>query len=322
VTATVWDANNKSSTEALSGGNLVATSSGVGTVAASRTLTGKTYFEITPTTLTGTVAVGLVNRSYNMASGNILGTDNNGIGYKSSGAVVLNNVTLTTIATYVQGNVIGVAVDIENRLIWFRVGTGNWNNSGTANPATGVGGIDYSSMALTSLFPAAGGSATGAVMTAAFSTFTNTAPSGFVTTDTCQATAVNADFGAGRGSLSPASPILVARSTFQMGRGASTSGLVVPVAAVLPPATIGTSYSETISVQGGSPPYTFSVTGSMPPGLSLNASTGVISGTATTIGGYSFTIRVADANSLVGSEIFSIAVTAAASAVGNYGWAA
>jgi hypothetical protein len=47
-----------------------------------------------------------------------------------------------------------------------------------------------------------------------------------------------------------------------------------------PTATIGTPYSHTFSFSGGTPPYTFAITsGSLPPGLSLNTSTGVVSGT-------------------------------------------
>lgn len=324
--ATTWDANNKSSTEALSGGNLVATSSGVGTVSATRLMTGPTYFEVTPTTLTGTVAVGLVNRSYNMASGTILGTDNNGIGYKSSGAVVLNNVTLSTIATYAAGNIIGVAVDLQNRLVWFRVGTGNWNNSATANPATGSGGIDYSTMALTSLFPAAGGNATGAVMTAAFTGFTNTAPSGFSSVDSCQATATNADRNV-TGTKSVTISILAARAVFQMGQTASAGspGFAnpVPVATPLKGGTTGTAYSETISAQGSAPPFTFAVSsGALPTGCTLNTSTGVISGTPTVAATYSFVISATDAHGNVGVTSFTIIIATPASGAANYGWAA
>lgn len=194
--ATTWDANNKSAGFALSGGNLVATSSALATVAATRALTGPTYFEITVTTLTGTISIGLVNRSYNMASGTILGTDLNGIGYKSSGVVVINNATVATLAAYAQGNVIGVAVDVQNRLIWFRVGAGNWNNDVIANqnPVGSVGGISYAGMTLGTLLPAGGCSATGAVLTANFTgAFANAAPTGYITADTCAATAVNGD---------------------------------------------------------------------------------------------------------------------------------
>lgn len=55
--------------------------------------------------------------------------------------------------------------------------------------------------------------------------------------------------------------------------------------------TSGVAFSETISYSG-SGPITFTVqSGSLPTGLTLGSSTGVISGTPTTPGSYSFTIR-------------------------------
>jgi hypothetical protein len=208
--ATHWNPANKTAAFALDSTFLIATSSAIATAAATRSMTGLTYFEITATTLTGTLSIGFVNRSYNMASGTILGTDNNGLGFKSSGAVVLNNATLSTIQTYAQGDVVCVAVDIANRLVWFRTNGGNWNNSGAANPATGVGGIDYSSMSLGALLPAIGCSVTGAVLTGKFTSgFAQTAPSGFITVDTCAATARASWLGIGRNNraFSPAGAI-------------------------------------------------------------------------------------------------------------------
>jgi hypothetical protein len=70
----------------------------------------------------------------------------------------------------------------------------------------------------------------------------------------------------------------------------------------LPAATIGTAYSQTIAVTGGTAPYTFAVSGSLPAGLSLNTSTGVISGTPTTAGSSTFTITVTDSSLVALSE--------------------
>ena len=54
----------------------------------------------------------------------------------------------------------------------------------------------------------------------------------------------------------------------------------------LPGATVGTAYSQTVSATGGTGSYTYSVSaGALPAGLTLNASSGVISGTPTTAGG-------------------------------------
>jgi hypothetical protein len=65
----------------------------------------------------------------------------------------------------------------------------------------------------------------------------------------------------------------------------------------LPAGVIGTSYSQTLAAAGGITPYTWSITtGSLPTGLSLNASTGAISGTpsGTFTGTVSFTVTVTD----------------------------
>lgn len=60
---------------------------------------------------------------------------------------------------------------------------------------------------------------------------------------------------------------------------------------------VGTAYSSSLSVTGGIAPYTFSiVSGSLPPGLSLNGGTGAITGTPTAAGTYTFTARVRSAN--------------------------
>ena len=67
---------------------------------------------------------------------------------------------------------------------------------------------------------------------------------------------------------------------------------------ILATATIGTAYSSTDHASGGTLPYTWSVSaGSLPPGLSLNATTGNISGTPTTNGAYTFTLKIVDSSS-------------------------
>lgn len=53
------------------------------------------------------------------------------------------------------------------------------------------------------------------------------------------------------------------------------------------------NYSQTISVAGGAPPYSFFASG-LPQGLSIGNSTGIISGVPTTAGTYSVTVNVAD----------------------------
>jgi hypothetical protein len=60
-------------------------------------------------------------------------------------------------------------------------------------------------------------------------------------------------------------------------------------------ATSGGSYSSSLNISGGKMPYTFSVTaGSLPPGLTLDSSTGAITGTPGTGGKYIFSATVVD----------------------------
>lgn len=72
--------------------------------------------------------------------------------------------------------------------------------------------------------------------------------------------------------------------------------------AALPSAAVGNPYNQTIIASGGVAPYTFAVSaGALPTGLTLNPTTGVISGTPITTGFFSFTISARDANGCPGS---------------------
>jgi hypothetical protein len=65
----------------------------------------------------------------------------------------------------------------------------------------------------------------------------------------------------------------------------------------LPSAHVGTAYTGTLVARGGAPPYVWSIPGgSLPGGLALDGSTGVISGMTTTQGFSSFTMQARDAN--------------------------
>jgi hypothetical protein len=57
---------------------------------------------------------------------------------------------------------------------------------------------------------------------------------------------------------------------------------------------VGTPYSSPLAAAGGTPPYTYNIGGTLPPPLTLNASTGAITGTPTTAGTYTFTAGVTD----------------------------
>jgi len=79
----------------------------------------------------------------------------------------------------------------------------------------------------------------------------------------------------------------------------------------LPNPTVGTAYSQTISASGGTAPYTYSIsTGALPAGLTLNSSTGVLSGTPTAGGSFSFTVKATDSNSATGTQAYTLTVSA------------
>lgn len=68
-------------------------------------------------------------------------------------------------------------------------------------------------------------------------------------------------------------------------------------------AQVGQSYSATLTASGGAPPYTWSISsGALPAGMSLDSSTGAITGVPTTVGFAVFTIILSDGASPAVSE--------------------
>jgi hypothetical protein len=63
----------------------------------------------------------------------------------------------------------------------------------------------------------------------------------------------------------------------------------------LPNGSVGVSYSQQFQATGGTSPYAWSVKGSLPAGLVLNAATGALTGTPVTPGTQTFTVIVTDA---------------------------
>lgn len=166
----------------LSGGNLIATvlPTNGGVRGAGGLTSGKYYWENTYTTInTNTVGVGISLASASLTNATNIGFANIA---RTTGGITVNNVgSGSALGIINPAAVVGIAVDFTAKLIWFRIApAGNWNGSGTANPATGVGGISIASISTGPLYPCMYGQ-TGDKITANFgaTAFSGAVPSGF-----------------------------------------------------------------------------------------------------------------------------------------------
>src|SRR4029434_514692 len=196
VPITTWEAATVASVT-LSGGNLVphnpgttSPNQGAHTPTTAGKTSGKYYFEHTLTTLVPTgganlgVGVGTTSSTYtNM--GNSATTGAAGfIGSRNIWSNGANSGSVMGPGAIGSGSVICIAVDLDNRKIWFRPGPpfSNWNNSGTDNPATNTGGVTIPAGTMIPFVTFGGTSGTsGNKFTTNFgaSAFSRTVPSGF-----------------------------------------------------------------------------------------------------------------------------------------------
>jgi hypothetical protein len=83
----------------------------------------------------------------------------------------------------------------------------------------------------------------------------------------------------------------------------------INAAAPLPPGTVGVGYGSGLTAAGGHTPYTWQIlTGTLPPGLSLDAEGGIISGTPSKAGNFPFTAQVTDTDRVSATQDFAIVV--------------
>ncbi len=107
------------------------------------------------------------------------------------------------------------------------------------------------------------------------------------------------------------SPVQTATHQYTISVSASSSGSSISITtSSMPPGTVGTSYSKTLTASGGTSPYSWTiVSGTLPAGLSLNSSTGTVSGTPSQQGTANFTVKVTDSVQGTAQAAFSIAVS-------------
>jgi hypothetical protein len=96
----------------------------------------------------------------------------------------------------------------------------------------------------------------------------------------------------------------------------SVAPATCPVITIAPPVLpttgrVGEAASVTLVASGGTAPYTFTlVNGALPPGVTLTPA-GVLAGTPTTAGPFTFTIRATDANGCIAEITYTVVVAPA-----------
>ncbi|WP_078004317.1 autotransporter domain-containing protein [Izhakiella australiensis] len=83
-----------------------------------------------------------------------------------------------------------------------------------------------------------------------------------------------------------------------------------PAAGALPRATVGTAYSQTFSVSGGSAPYSWHLSGNLPDGLTF--ADGELKGTPLAAASVAFTLQATDANGASAQSTWQLEINAAA----------
>jgi hypothetical protein len=125
-------------------------------------------------------------------------------------------------------------------------------------------------------------------------------------------------------SVTSSSKVTVTATSAADGTKTATSEVtVVPLIKLaftirtVPAGTAGTPYSSSLSATGGTAPYLWQITaGSLPLGLSLDKTSGLVSGITSKSGSFSFTASVTDARSTSASTSLSLAINQ--STTGNF----
>ncbi|STQ98598.1 putative Ig domain-containing protein [Janthinobacterium lividum] len=163
----------------------------------------------------------------------------------------------------------------------------------SANPIT----LNLSGGAATSV--AVASAASHGMATASGTSITYTPTAGYGGPDSFTYTATN-----GIGTSAPATVTI------------TVGGPTITIApSTVPAAAVGSAYSQSVTAANGTGPYTYAISaGTLPAGLTLNAATGVLSGTPTAGGVFNFTVRATDSSTgsgpYSGARAYSMTVTA------------
>lgn len=193
--ASVWSATLSSPSVAISNGGLTATAGTLASGASQQSAlsntsqsSGKWFFEVeTVGTPDAGWATGICNTTFPTYDG--LGADGNGVGFYPGYTLQCywnNTFQYGGSTNDAAGDVISVAVDLTAQLIWFTspamrtaFGSGAWNDSGTASPASGTGGVSFSGFTGPAHIAWNAQSAGSAIINDGSATFSISPPTGF-----------------------------------------------------------------------------------------------------------------------------------------------
>jgi hypothetical protein len=145
ATANAWSDTDKDAAVVLTNSDRTArcsTTAGTGVRSTQRQLyatTGKWYAEF--------VVDNRASSDWTAGMSRAALSSNTGAIVDGAGNIKINNIFQTAIGSLANNDVISIAYDSGGNLFWARKNSGVWNNSGTANPDTGVGGFDTSFLA-------------------------------------------------------------------------------------------------------------------------------------------------------------------------------
>ena len=183
---TTWNPADVGASFSLSPGNLTAAAiappftTAFGGRSIANHSAGKYYWEVHIDTFSaGSIQIGIATSTWDEASG-LLNTAN-GASVRDDGLSGFNGSNIVGTG-FAAGDVVDIALDLNNSKIWFRSnGAGNWNGSGADDPATNSGGISISGFSTPAFACAFLNGANTITVTARFSStsWSGAAPSGF-----------------------------------------------------------------------------------------------------------------------------------------------
>jgi hypothetical protein len=143
--------------------------------------TGKFYLEATAVSPSGGWGIGIANSSQTIGA-TFMGNGVNNEGAIQNGTIVYNTGSPGNYAggALSNGDIVGMAIDVGAKLGWWRVGAGNWNANGAADPATGANGYDISGVTGDLFFFGMSQSnVTSVALNTGAASYAQTSPSGF-----------------------------------------------------------------------------------------------------------------------------------------------